>query len=87
MSLNIEEPEQEQNEMKELQKQLLEATSLVKVLSHQLTDLRDKVTYNALFYYNFLFFQMNEQRKVIQRKQLHATLPSSLHRFASMSHN
>ena len=43
MSLNSEEPEQEQNEMKELQKQLLEATGLVKILSQQLNDLRDKV--------------------------------------------
>lgn len=50
MSLNIEEPEQEQNEMKELQKQLLDATSLIKVLSHQLTDLRDKVTYNVCIF-------------------------------------
>lgn len=45
MSLNIEEPEQEQNEMKELQKQLIETTSLVKTLSHQLNELRDKVSY------------------------------------------
>lgn len=46
MSLNSEEPEQEQNEMKELQKQLLEATGLVKILSQQLNDLRDKVIIN-----------------------------------------
>lgn len=44
MSLDIEEPEQEQNEMKELQKQLVETTSLVKTLSHQLGELRDKVS-------------------------------------------
>ena len=43
MSLNIEEPEQEQNEIKELQKQLIETTGLVKTLSHQLGELRDKV--------------------------------------------
>jgi hypothetical protein len=68
MSLSFEEPEQEQNEIKELQKQLNETTGLVKKLSSQLSELRDR---------------MNEQRKLIQRKQLHTTLPTSLHsRFA-----
>ena len=43
MSLNTEEVEQEQNEMKELQRQLKETTSLVKNLSSQLNDLREKV--------------------------------------------
>ena len=43
MSLVSDEPEQEQNEMKDLQQQLSETTSLVKTLSHQLKELRDKV--------------------------------------------
>lgn len=51
MSLDIEEPEQEQNEMKELQKQLVETTSLVKTLSHQLGELRDKVSNKYLYMY------------------------------------
>ena len=37
------EPEQEQNEIKDLQMQLSETTSLVKTLSQQLGELRDKV--------------------------------------------
>ena len=44
MSLNTEEVEQEQNEMKDLQRQLKETTNLVKNLSSQLNDLREKVT-------------------------------------------
>ena len=43
MSLVSDEPEQEQNEMKDLQFQLSETTNLVKTLSHQLKELRDKV--------------------------------------------
>ena len=43
MSLDMEEPEQEQNEMKDLQVQLEETNSLVKHLSTQLSELRDKV--------------------------------------------
>ena len=46
MSLDSEEPEQEQNEMKDLQHQLTETTALVKFLSVQLGDLRDKVRQN-----------------------------------------
>ena len=43
MSLDSDEPEQEQNEIKDLQMQLSETTSLVKTLSQQLGELRDKV--------------------------------------------
>ena len=43
MSLDMDEPEQEQNEMKDLQVQLEETNSLVKHLSTQLSELRDKV--------------------------------------------
>ena len=43
MSLATEEVEQEQNEMKDLQRQLKETTNLVKNLSSQLNDLREKV--------------------------------------------
>ena len=43
MSLDTEEVEQEQNEMKDLQRQLKETTNLVKNLSSQLNDLREKV--------------------------------------------
>ena len=43
MSLDMEEPEQEQNEMKDLQVHLEETNSLVKHLSTQLSELRDKV--------------------------------------------
>ena len=45
MSLDSDEPEQEQNEIKDLQMQLSETTSLVKTLSQQLGELRDKVNY------------------------------------------
>ena len=43
MSLDSDEPEQEQNEIKDLQMQLSETTSLAKTLSQQLGELRDKV--------------------------------------------
>ena len=44
MSLDTEDgPEQEQNEMKELQKNLLATTFIVKNLTSQLNELRDKV--------------------------------------------
>ena len=36
-------PEQEQNEVKELQKNLAATTAIVKTLSSQLNELRDKV--------------------------------------------
>ncbi len=44
MSLNTEEVEPEQNEMKDLQQQLRETTAIVRVLSHQLGELRDRVS-------------------------------------------
>ena len=63
MSLDSDEPEQEQNEIKDLQMQLSETTSLVKTLSHQLGELRDKVNYLfllsssiTLFFSSFLCF-------------------------------
>ena len=63
MSLDSDEPEQEQNEIKDLQMQLSETTSLVKTLSHQLGELRDKVNYLfllsssiTLFLLPFIFF-------------------------------
>lgn len=44
MSLDTEDgPEQEQNELKELQKNLAATTAIVKTLSAQLHDLKDKV--------------------------------------------
>ncbi len=43
MSLDMEEPEQEQNEMKDLMGQLEGTNSLVKHLSTQLAELREKV--------------------------------------------
>ena len=44
MSLDTEDgPEQEQNELKELQKNLAATTAIVKTLSSQLNDLKDKV--------------------------------------------
>ena len=95
MSLDSDEPEQEQNEIKDLQMQLSETTSLVKTLSHQLGELRDKVNY--LFLYHSLLFilplfssfhkysslQMNEQRKLMQRKTLPTNLPQT-GRFATL---
>ena len=45
MSLDTEDgPEQEQNEMKELQKNLYATTTIVKNLTSQLNELRDKVS-------------------------------------------
>ena len=44
MSLDTDEVEQEQNEMKDLQRQLRDTTLLVKTLSTQLNDLREKVS-------------------------------------------
>jgi len=56
MSLHsADDTEPEQNEIKDLREQLAETTSLVKTLSQQLGDLRDK---------------MIEQRKLYQRKTL-----------------
>ncbi len=43
MSLRTEEAEPEQNEMKDLQQQLKETTSIVRILSQQLGELRDRV--------------------------------------------
>lgn len=43
MSLDNDEPEQEQNEIKDLQGQLEDTNTLVKQLSLQLSELRDKV--------------------------------------------
>ena len=43
MSLNTEEVDQEQNEMKDLQRQLRDTTQLVRNLSSQLNELREKV--------------------------------------------
>ena len=48
MSLDSEEPEQEQNEMKDFQHQLTETTALIKFLSIQLGELRDKVRQNVI---------------------------------------
>ena len=97
MSLDSDEPEQEQNEIKDLQMQLSETTSLVKTLSQQLGELRDKVKYSASI--NCLLPlslpssqdsllilsspQMNEQRKLMQRKTLHTNLPQT-GRFATL---
>ena len=100
MSLDSDEPEQEQNEIKDLQMQLSETTSLVKTLSQQLGELRDKVKYSSsincllplslpLFSfinyttYTFSSPQMNEQRKLMQRKTLHTNLPQT-GRFATL---
>ena len=44
MSLDTDEVEQEQNEMKDLQRQLRDTTLFVKTLSTQLNDLREKVS-------------------------------------------
>ena len=55
MSLDSEEPEQEQNEMKDLQHQLTETTALVKFLSVQLGDLRDKVKQNLIVLHHYPF--------------------------------
>ncbi len=45
MSLDTEDsPEQEQNEMKELQRNLAATTAIVKTLSLQLNELKDKVS-------------------------------------------
>ena len=43
MSLNTEDVEQEQNEIKDLQRQLRDTTYIVKMLSSQLSDLRERV--------------------------------------------
>ena len=44
MSLNTEDgPEQEQNEIKELQKNLAATTAIIRTLSSQLNELKDKV--------------------------------------------
>lgn len=44
MSLDTEDgPEQEQNELKELQKNLYETTKIIKNLSSQLNELKDRV--------------------------------------------
>ena len=96
MSLDSDEPEQEQNEIKDLQMQLSETTSLVKTLSQQLGELRDKVKYsstiNCLLPLSLphklcnLYFsspQINEQRKLMQRKTLHTNLPQT-GRFATL---
>ena len=50
MSLDMEEPEQEQNEMKDLMGQLEGTNSLVKHLSTQLAELRDKVCQHVHVY-------------------------------------
>ena len=43
MSLTTEVEEQEQNEMKDLQEKLVETAALVRTVSSQLADLRNKV--------------------------------------------
>ena len=62
MSLNTEEAEPEQNEMKDLQRQLKDTTSLVKTLSFQLSDLREKVR----IYRNSLSVFLMSQLKYIR---------------------
>ena len=49
MSLHsADDTEPEQNEIKDLREQLAETTSLVKTLSQQLGDLRDKVAFHCV---------------------------------------
>ena len=97
MSLDLEELEQEQNETKDLQGQLENTTKLVKYLSEQLRDLRDKVsgkkrvelieegTLKVNLNLSFFSLKMNEQRKMMQRKHLHSTIPA-LQRFTSVAY-
>lgn len=66
MSLNPEEVEQEQNEMKDLQRQLKETTNLVKNLSSQLNDLREKVIKFCTFvcvYYGTEILRIGRERR------------------------
>ena len=47
MSLDSDEAEPEQNEIKDLQGQLHQTTMLVKTLSHQLSELRNNVSHSS----------------------------------------
>ena len=51
MSLTTEVEEQEQNEIKDLQEQLVQTAALVKTVSLQLATLRDKVSLVLAFKY------------------------------------
>ena len=66
MSLNTEEAEPEQNEMKDLQRQLKDTTSLVKTLSFQLSDLREKVRIDRNSLSVFLMSQLKYIRDSVK---------------------